>query len=58
MSSKKRVLFLCTHNSARSHHSFPDPSALTGADAEIMAGVARVRDQIKQWIVDTFGREE
>lgn len=36
------------------HHSFQDPSAIKGNDDEIMAGVRTVRDQIKEWIVDTF----
>lgn len=37
------------------HHSFSDPSRLTGTDAEIMAGVRTVRDEIKEWIVKIFG---
>ncbi|MCX7780814.1 MAG: arsenate reductase ArsC [Negativicutes bacterium] len=39
----------------RIHHSFPDPSALKGDDAEIMAGVRKVRDEIKSWIIGQFG---
>ncbi|VBB06453.1 low molecular weight phosphotyrosine protein phosphatase [Lucifera butyrica] len=37
------------------HESFPDPSGFTGTDEEIMAGVRTVRDQIQQWITETFG---
>jgi arsenate reductase len=36
------------------HKSFPDPSAFTGSDERIMAGVREVRDQIKAWLLLTF----
>jgi arsenate reductase len=39
----------------RLHHSFPDPSAFRGEDEEIMAGVRKVRDEIKAWITVQFG---
>jgi len=32
------------------HQSFDDPSALTGTEAEIMAGFRRIRDEIRSWI--------
>lgn len=38
------------------HESFPDPSALTGTDEEIMIGIREVRDEIKDWIILTFGK--
>lgn len=41
---------------ARLHHTFSDPSAFKGSDEEIMAGVRLVREEIKQWISETFGR--
>jgi arsenate reductase len=37
------------------HESFPDPSAFTGTDEEIMTSVIMVREQIKTWIMQTFG---
>jgi arsenate reductase (thioredoxin) len=36
------------------HESFQDPSSFTGTDEEIIAGVRRVRDEIKGWIEKTF----
>jgi arsenate reductase len=38
------------------HQSFPDPSAFTGSDEEIRAGFRKVRDEIIQWIDETFGK--
>lgn len=37
------------------HQSFEDPSAATGAEAERLAVFRRVRDDIANWINDTFG---
>jgi arsenate reductase len=37
------------------HFTFPDPSAFTGDDESIMNGVRIVRDEIKEWIAETFG---
>jgi arsenate reductase len=39
------------------HHSFADPSQFMGTDAEIMAGVRRVRDEIKIWIEELFAND-
>jgi arsenate reductase (thioredoxin) len=36
------------------HQSFADPSSFTGTDDEIMEGVRRVRDEIKEWIMTAF----
>ena len=36
------------------HQGFPDPSTFIGTDEEIMERVRQVRDQIKDWIVETF----
>ncbi len=60
---KKRVLFICTHNSARSpmaegllrhlgaarrrHWSFENPSKATGSDSEQLEVYRRVRDEIR-----------
>ncbi len=38
------------------HFSFPDPSALTGTDEEILAGFRHVRDDITAFIDRTFGQ--
>jgi len=37
------------------HQSFDDPSAATGPEAEQLAVFRRVRDEIADWIDDTFG---
>jgi arsenate reductase len=34
--------------------SFPDPSAFTGTEEEILRKVRVVRDEIKRWVEDTF----
>ena len=34
--------------------SFPDPSAFTGTDEEIMRNVRVVRDEIRNWVESTF----
>lgn len=44
------------HAKTRLHQSFPDPSQFKGTEEEILEGVAKVRDQIKAWIEDTFGK--
>lgn len=36
------------------HHSFEDPSSAEGTDAEQLAVFRRVRDEIADWIEDTF----
>jgi arsenate reductase (thioredoxin) len=36
------------------HKGFDDPSALTGSDEEIMAGIRRIRDEIRNWIETEF----
>lgn len=37
------------------HQSFDDPSAATGSDEEQLAVFRRVRDEIADWIDETFG---
>lgn len=39
----------------RIHHSFSDPSKFTGTEEEILAGVAKVREEIRSWLEQTFG---
>ena len=39
----------------RLHHGFEDPSRLTGSEADVLPEFRRVRDEIKNWIVDYFG---
>jgi arsenate reductase (thioredoxin) len=39
----------------RTHHGFDDPSRLPGSDEEVLPEFRRVRDEIKSWIVETFG---
>jgi arsenate reductase len=36
------------------HHSFEDPSALTGTDEKIMAGFRYIRNEIRSWIENEF----
>ena len=40
------------------HHSFDDPSAVTGTDDEKRAAFRRVRDELATWIDATFGPGE
>lgn len=37
------------------HKGFEDPSRFKGSEEEILKGVRRVRDEIKEWIKSTFG---
>jgi arsenate reductase len=37
------------------HKGFQDPSAIDGSIEEIMDGFKKVRNEIKDWIIDTFG---
>lgn len=46
------------HTANRIHHAFDDPAALQGAEEERIAEFARVRDQIRAWLRDTFGGQE
>ncbi len=39
----------------RIHHGFEDPSRLTGSEEEVLPEFRRVRDEIKNWIIDYFG---
>jgi len=39
------------------HKSFPDPSAFNGAETEILPKVRAVRDKIKEWVENTFCKE-
>ena len=36
------------------HQSFEDPAAAKGTDAEVLAVFRRVRDEIRNWIVNTY----
>jgi arsenate reductase (thioredoxin) len=38
------------------HNSFEDPAAAVGSEEEKLAVFRRVRDEIKDWISDTFGK--
>ena len=38
--------------------SFPDPASFTGTDEEILSKVRAVRDEIKEWIDNTFCKEK
>jgi arsenate reductase len=38
--------------------SFPDPSSFTGTEEEILAKVRKVRDEIQEWVGNTFCKEE
>jgi len=37
------------------HRNFEDPSTFTGSEEEIMEKVRQVRDNIKNWVLETFG---
>ncbi|NCO27882.1 MAG: low molecular weight phosphatase family protein [Caldiserica bacterium CG_4_8_14_3_um_filter_35_18] len=37
------------------HRNFEDPSTFTGSEEEIMEKVRQVRDNIKNWVIETFG---
>lgn len=38
------------------HKAFEDPSQFTGSEEEIMNGVRRVREEIKDWLKTTFAQ--
>lgn len=37
------------------HKAFKDPSQFKGSEEEILKGVRRVREKIREWIKETFG---
>jgi len=37
------------------HRNFEDPSTFTGSEEEIMEKARQVRDNIKNWVLETFG---
>jgi arsenate reductase len=37
------------------HKGFQDPSELTGNENEILEQIRKIRDEIKTWIIETFG---
>ena len=39
----------------RLHHGFEDPSRLTGSVEQVLPEFRRVRDEIKNWLLDYFG---
>lgn len=39
------------------HKGFADPSAFTGTEEEKLAGFRRIRDEIRAWLEEQFGRE-
>ena len=39
------------------HKSFEDPSSFVGNHDEILKRVRKVRDEIKGWVINTFGLE-
>lgn len=42
----------------RIHHGFEDPSKLTGSAEDILPEFRRVRDEIKNWIIDYIGGKQ
>jgi arsenate reductase len=36
------------------HQSFSDPAAARGTEAEVLAAFRRVRDEIRDWIMETY----
>jgi len=39
------------------HKSFEDPAGAFGSEEEQLLAFRRVRDEIKDWIAQTFGRD-
>ena len=39
----------------RLHHGFEDPSRLKGSEEEVLPEFRRVRDEIKNWVIEYFG---
>jgi arsenate reductase len=39
------------------HKSFDNPSSFTGTEEEILEQVRRVRDEIRNWIANTFSKD-
>jgi arsenate reductase len=37
------------------HKAFKDPSQFKGSEEEILKGVRRIREEIREWIKGTFG---
>jgi arsenate reductase len=40
------------------HRGFEDPSRLNGSEEEVLPAFRRVRDEIRNWIIDYFGGEQ
>ena len=40
------------------HKSFPDPASLQGSEEEIMKKVREIREEIKEWLIETFSQEK
>ncbi len=40
------------------HHSFEDPASVHGSELDRLAAFRRVRDQLRHWIIQTFGTSE
>jgi arsenate reductase len=38
------------------HEAFEDPSQFKGSKEEILKGVRRIREEIREWITDTFAQ--
>ncbi len=38
------------------HHNFTDPAAIKGSDEEILSGFEKVRKEIKDWLIESFGK--
>jgi arsenate reductase len=36
------------------HHSFKDPSSLSGSEEDILVQVREIRDEIKSWVIKFF----
>ena len=38
------------------HHSFVDPASFQGPEQERQAAFRRIRDEIRGWLMDEFGK--
>lgn len=40
------------------HKGFEDPSSVTGTEEEVLAKIRDIRDEIRDWVAKTFGKNK